>query len=70
MKSTKKQSYAQAMERLEELVTQMESNQLDVDHLLDAIQEATALVEFCTHKLTKADEEVKEFLQQSGQSDK
>jgi exodeoxyribonuclease VII small subunit len=58
----KKESYAQALKRLEEIVRQIDNNELEIDTLSEKIKEANELVSFCTAKLTKVDQEVEKLL--------
>ncbi len=57
----KKQTYEQGMKRLEEIVSRMENNELDIDSLGDSLKEAQTLIRFCRDKLYKADEEIKKL---------
>lgn len=63
--ATKKQTYEQAMARLEEIVSCIENNELDIDRLSDGLKEAQALIKFCREKLYKADEDIKKILAES-----
>ena len=54
--SAKKETYSQAMERLEKIVRQIDN------------KEANEIIAFCTEKLTKADHEVEKLLQERQQS--
>lgn len=67
MPTPKKESYAEAMERLEKIVAQIDANELDVDQLADKIKEANRIIAFCTGKLTKAEAEIENLL--SGESE-
>lgn len=58
----KKETYSQAMERLEKIVSQIDNNELEIDALAEKIKEANELIAFCNDKLTKADREVKKLL--------
>ncbi len=55
-------TYEQAIKRLEEIVRNIETGQTDIDALSASLKEAKELVTFCKDKLTKAEEEVKEIL--------
>ena len=61
--AAKKETYSQAMERLEKIVRQIDNNELDIDTLSEKINA------FCTEKLTKADREVEKLLQERRQSE-
>ncbi|WP_025068945.1 exodeoxyribonuclease VII small subunit [Bacteroides gallinarum] len=58
----KKETYSQAMERLEKIVSQIDNNELEIDILAEKIKEANDIIAFCSDKLTKADREVKKLL--------
>lgn len=60
--ATKKESYSEAMKRLETIVSQIESGELDIDELGNKLKEAQKLIKFCRDKLYKADEEIKKML--------
>ena len=60
--ATKKESYSEAMKRLETIVSQIESGELDIDELGNQLKEAQKLNKFCRDKLYKADEEIKKML--------
>ena len=53
----KEETYTQAFERLQKIVSQIESGELEIDQLADMIKEANKLIAFCNDKLTKADQE-------------
>ncbi|MBR4848269.1 MAG: exodeoxyribonuclease VII small subunit [Bacteroidaceae bacterium] len=59
-------TYAQAVERLEEIMNSIQGGGMDVDKLAVALKEASALVQFCRGKLFKVDEEVKQLLENIG----
>lgn len=56
-----KETYTQALERLQKIVSQIESGELEIDQLAEKIKEANAIIAFCQDKLTKADEEIKKL---------
>ena len=57
--AAKKETYSEAMKRLEEIVSRIESNELDIDQLGEYLQEAQKLIKFCKNKLYKADAEIR-----------
>ena len=57
--ATKKETYTEAMKRLEAIVAQIESN---IDELADRLKEAQRLIKYCREKLYKADAEIKKML--------
>ena len=66
--SVKKETYSQAMERLEKIVRQIDNNELEIDVLAEKIKEDNEIIAFCTEKLTKADREVEKLLHEKLQS--
>lgn len=62
--ATKKETYGQAMHRLEEIVGKIESDELDIDNLSEYLKEAQKLIKFCKDKLYKADTEIKKMLEE------
>lgn len=67
--AAKKETYSQAIERLEKIVRQIDNNELDIDMLGEKIKEANEIIAFCTAKLTKADKEVEKLLREKRQSE-
>lgn len=57
-----KTTYSQAKQELEEIVTAIESNELDVDALTQKVKRASELITFCKEKLTKTDKELQKIL--------
>lgn len=64
----KKETYSQAIERLEKIVRQIDNDELEIDILAEKIKEANQIIAFCTEKLTKADREVEKLLHERQQS--
>ena len=65
--ATKKETYSQAMERLEKIVRQIDNNELEIDVLSERIKEANDIIAFCTAKLTKIDSDVEKLLKEKRQ---
>lgn len=63
--AAKKQTYEQAMKRLEEIVAQIERNELGIDQLSSSLKEAEGLLTFCREKLYSVDKEIKQLLQEN-----
>ena len=57
----KKETYSQAMARLETIVRQVDSNELEIDELVEKIKEANEIFAFCSEKLKKADTEIEKL---------
>lgn len=59
---TKKPTYEQAIERLEEIVNGLEENTLELDKLTSQLAEAQQLIKFCKEKLQKSETDVNKIL--------
>jgi exodeoxyribonuclease VII small subunit len=55
--------YSKAMERLEEIITKIENEEIDVDELSEKVKEAVALVKVCKDKIEKAELQVKDVVE-------
>ena len=55
--------YEEAMKRLEQIVSDIENNKLDIDLISDKIKEAQELIKFCKDKLYKTDAEIQKLLE-------
>lgn len=60
-------SYEEAMKKLEEIVGQIESDELDIDSLSAKLKEAKGLMAYCKDRLFKADEEIRKLLDADGE---
>lgn len=67
--AAKKETYAEAMKRLEAIVARIESNELDIDALGEQLKEAQKLIKYCREKLYKADAEIKKILAENSEED-
>lgn len=54
--------YREAIERLDEIISQIESDEIDVDELSLQVKEAVNLVKLCKAKIDKAEMEVKQVV--------
>ncbi len=54
--------YTEAIDRLNEIMQQMESGELDVDALTETLKEARQLLAFCKEKLHTIDQDVQEIM--------
>ena len=55
-------SYTEAKKELTEIVTAIETGELDVDALTEKVKRAAELILFCRTKLTHTDEELQKIL--------
>ncbi|HRN16172.1 MAG TPA: exodeoxyribonuclease VII small subunit [Xylanibacter oryzae] len=56
-------TYEGAVRKLEEIVSKIENDELDIDMMVNELKEAKELIKFCKDKLTKTDEEIKKILE-------
>ena len=54
--------YSKAIERLDEIISKIESDDIDVDELSTRVKEAVNLVKICRAKIDKAEMEVKQVV--------
>ena len=55
--------YEEEVKRLEQIVQQMESGDLNIDQLTEQLKEAQRIIKSCKAKLTKTDAEIKQLLE-------
>lgn len=60
--TAKNMTYEKAMTRLEQIATQLENNELNIDQLSKALKEAQELLDFCRNKLYQADADINKML--------
>jgi len=58
----KEQTYGEAMQELQDIMHRIESEDLDVDILLDEVKKAATLIKFCKDKLQKTNVEIQKIL--------
>ena len=62
MAKSRELTYSQALNELEKIVADIESEEVDVDLLAEKIKRASFLITFCKGKLRTAEDEVKKVL--------
>ncbi|UCH81753.1 MAG: exodeoxyribonuclease VII small subunit [Nitrospiraceae bacterium] len=55
--------YKDAIEEIEHIVDEIESETIDVDVLSEKIKRAAFLIKYCRQKLRKTDDQIKKVLQ-------
>ncbi len=63
--AAKKQSFEEALARLEEIAKQMENSETGLEESVKLYKEGIALSSFCAEKLNKAQQEVTELKKQA-----
>lgn len=64
--SQKDPSYEQSMQRLEEIVTGMESGSLSLDSMIAQFEEGQSLIRFCSSKLDEVERKIEKLLTKEG----
>lgn len=62
MATKRKISYQDAMLEIEDIVSEIENDSLDVDELSDKVKRVSKLIKICKDKLYKTEKEVAEIL--------
>lgn len=62
MELNENMKYGQAIERIEEIVNDIEQGKLDIDSVTASIKEAQHLIQLCKNKLLKTEEEVNKII--------
>jgi len=62
--------YSQAIERLDEIIAKIESDEIDVDELSLRVKEAVSLVKLCKSRIDKAELEVKQVVDEFAKESK
>lgn len=57
-----KLGYKEAMHEIEDIVSKLEDNQLDIDELSDKVKRVSELIAYCKSKLHTTEEEVEKIL--------
>ena len=55
--------YSKAIQRLDEIIGQIENDEIDVDELSVKVKEAVSLVKLCKAKIDRAELEVKQVVE-------
>jgi exodeoxyribonuclease VII small subunit len=59
---TKQISYSRALNELEKIIAEIESEETDLDVLSEKVKKAASLIKLCRQKLRSTEEEVKKAL--------
>lgn len=62
MEEIMKLGYKEAMHEIEDIVSKLEDNQLDIDELSDKVKRVSELIAYCKSKLHTTEEEVEKIL--------
>lgn len=62
--AAKKQTYREAINEIEEILSSIENDELDVDELAEKVKRVTLQLKFCKDKLYKTQGEVEKVLKE------
>lgn len=62
--SKKNESYKEAISEIEEILSQLENNELDVDDLSEKVKRVSLLVTLCKEKLHNTEVEIDKILKE------
>ena len=62
MSKSKQPAYSQALMELEQIISEIETEDVDVDVLAEKVKRAAFLVKLCKTRLRNAEEEVKKIM--------
>lgn len=66
MAEKKNADFEQSLERLEELVDQMESGELSLEAMIKHFEEGSKLVEVCSTKLNEVEQKIEKLVKKDG----
>ena len=67
MADKKSVDFEQSLERLEELVDQMESGELSLEEMIKHFEEGSKLVNVCTKKLNDVEQKIEKLVKKDGE---
>jgi exodeoxyribonuclease VII small subunit len=65
--TTKKLSYQEAYNELQNILDKIESDELDVDELTKNVKKASELIKFCKSKLFETESEIEKIIEEMDQ---
>jgi len=67
MPEKKSVDFEKSLERLEQLVEQMESGELSLEEMIAHFEEGSKLVQTCTRKLDEVEQKIEKLVKKDGQ---
>jgi exodeoxyribonuclease VII small subunit len=67
MAEKKSADFETSLERLEELVEQMESGELSLEDMIKHFEEGSSLVDLCTRKLNEVEQKIEKLVKKDGE---
>jgi exodeoxyribonuclease VII small subunit len=65
--SAKSKSFEDSMEKLEQIVSEMESGELSLDAMIKRFEEGQGLIKFCSSKLNEVERKIEKLLNKDGE---
>lgn len=66
MAEKKSANFEQSLERLEQVVDEMESGDLSLEAMIGHFEEGSKLVELCTRKLNEVEQKIEKLVKKNG----
>ena len=67
MSKSRQMTYSLALTELEQIISEIESEEINVDLLAEKVRKAAYLIKFCKDRLRNTEEEVKKVLSEIGE---
>jgi exodeoxyribonuclease VII small subunit len=67
MAEKKNADFEKSLERLEELVEQMEGGELSLEAMIKHFEEGSSLVDLCTQKLNEVEQKIEKLVKKNGE---
>jgi exodeoxyribonuclease VII small subunit len=67
MAEKKSADFEKSLERLEELVEQMEGGELSLEAMIKHFEEGSSLVDLCTQKLNEVEQKIEKLVKKNGE---
>ena len=67
MSKSRQMTYSLALTELEQIISEIESEEINVDILAEKVRKAAYLIKFCKDRLRNTEEEVKKVLSEIGE---
>lgn len=61
---SKDMTYEDALAKIEEIVSELEQKEVSIDELMQRVEFAKKLVDFCQDKLTKTEKEIEKIIEE------
>jgi len=60
----KDMKYEEALAKIEDIVSELEKKEVSIDELIQRVDFAKQLVDFCQYKLTKTEKEIEKIIEE------